>query len=463
MSRLRPLVYALAVCVSLSVLSARAWAAPAAATETKTPIKHFIVVMQENHSFNNYFGTYPGADGIPEGVCMPVDPFDEANTDCVEPFRIGDNEVTLEDPDHSAATHQLQYNDGNLDGFVYALNKRNQDGRLTMGYYDERDLPYYWNLADEYVLFDRFFSSAAGGSFLNHMYWVAGQPAGSGDRMTGEPINNLPTIFDRLEEKGISWKFYVQNYEPRLNYRTVHEFPGNRASQVTWVPVLNMDRFIDDSRYSSHIVNLDQYFEDLRNGTLPAVAYIAPSGPSEHPPSSIQAGQKFVRSLIQALIARDAWHSSVFVLTYDDWGGWYDHVLPRRVDEFGYGFRVPALMISPYAKRGHIDHTELDYTSLLKFIQYNWGVGPLSTRDAQANNLLSAFDFNQVPRVARFIPFERTTEEKRPEPRRSMIYIAYGLAITLTTLLIAFAGWRSRRSAKAAQPDSTQNEEHSSP
>lgn len=172
--------------------------------------------------------------------------------------------------------------------------------------------------------------------------------------MTGEPINNLPTIFDRLEEKGISWKFYVQNYEPRLTYRTMHEFPGNRASQITWVPVLNMDRFIDDSKYSSHIVDLDEYFEDLRNGTLPAVAYIAPSGPSEHPPSSIQAGQKFVRSLIQALTARDAWHSSV-------------------------------------------------------------------------------------------------------------IYIAYGLAIALTTLLIAFAGWRSRRSAKAAQPDSTQNEKHTSP
>jgi phospholipase C len=454
MRRLYPFVFAMAICTSVTVLSASASAAAGAADATKTPIKHFVVVMQENHSFDNYFGTYPGANGIPEGTCMPVDPFDEANADCVEPFHIGDTEVVLDDPDHSASTHELQYNDGNLNGFVYALNKRNQDGRLAMGYYDERDLPYYWNLAEEYVLFDRFFSSAAGGSFLNHMYWVAGRPAASGDRMTGEPINDVPTIFDRLEAQGISWKFYVQNYEPKLTYRTVHEYPGNRASQITWVPVLNMDRFIDDPKFSSHVVNLDQYFEDLQKGTLPAVAFIAPSGPSEHPPSSLQAGQKFVRSLIQALMQRDAWHSSMFVLTYDDWGGWYDHVLPPRVDEFGYGFRVPALLVSPYAKRGHIDSTELDYTSLLKFIEYNWGVDALSTRDAQANNILSAFDFETAPRQARFVPFERVIEEQRPEPRRSVIFIAYTAAIVVTMLTIAIAAWRSRRTSKPAARDS---------
>jgi phospholipase C len=450
-----PFVLALAVCISLTTLPASALTAtPSAQPATKTPIKHFVVVMQENHSFDNYFGTYPSADGIPAETCIPVDPFDDANDDCVEPFHIGDTEVVLDDPDHSAATHELQYNDGNLDGFVYALNKRNQDGRLAMGYYDHHDLPYYWNLADEYVLFDRFFSSAAGGSFLNHMYWVAGRPAASGDRMTGEPINDVLTIFDRLEEQGISWKFYVQNYEPNLTYRTVHMYPGNRASQITWVPVLNMDRFIDDPKFSSHIVNLDEYFEDLQKGTLPAVAYIAPSGPSEHPPSSIQAGQKFVRSLIQALMQRDAWHSSVFVLTYDDWGGWYDHVLPPRVDEFGYGFRVPALLISPYAKRGFIDSTELDYTSLLKFIQYNWGITPLSTRDAKANNILGVFDFHTAPRPPRFVPFERVVKEQQPEPRRSVIYIAYSAALVATILMIALAAWRSRRSSKAATPDS---------
>jgi len=452
MNRLRRLIFASAVCLSLTMLSASVWAAePSAASTPKTPIKHFIVVMQENHTFDNYFGTYPGADGIPQDVCMPVDPFDANNKDCVRPFHIGDTEVELEDPDHSTVTHRLQYNEGKMNAFVYALNKRNQDGRLAMGYYDDRDVSYYWNLADEYVLFDRFFSSAAGGSFINHVYWVAARPGNDKDRLTGKAMNDVPTIFDKLEEQGISWKFYVQNYEPRLTYRTLHEFPGNRASQIVWVPLLNMDRFIDDPKLSSHIVNLNEYFEDLQKGTLPSVAYIVPSGPSEHPPSSIQAGQKFVKSLIQALMQRDTWYSSAFMIAYDDWGGWYDHVLPPQVDENGYGFRVPALLVSPYAKRGHIDHTVLDYGSMLKFIEDNWGVPPLTTRDAQANSLLSAFDFAQTPRAPRFIPSERIAAEQRVEPRRAVIFVAYGAALVLTSLLIAFAAWRTRRRARLAK------------
>ncbi len=196
----------------------------------------------------------------------------------------------------------------------------------------------------------------------------------------------MPTIFDRLEEKKISWKFYVQNYEPKLNYRTVDQFPGNRGSQVIWVPLLMMDRFIDNPELSKHIVDLSEYYTDLQNGTLPAVAFIAPSGPSEHPPSSLQSGQRFVRGLIQALMRSDAWTSSAFLVAYDDWGGWYDHVPPPRVDEYGYGFRVPAFLVSPYAKKGYIDNTQLDYTSVLKFIQENHGLQPLAARDAKANS-----------------------------------------------------------------------------
>ncbi|HEX2996568.1 MAG TPA: alkaline phosphatase family protein, partial [Anaerolineales bacterium] len=139
------------------------------ANTPNTPVEHFIVLMQENHTFDNYFGTYPGADGIPEGTCMPVDPFDKKNTECVEPFHIGSR--PSEDLDHSLTTFKLQYNDGKMDGFIYALNQRNQNGAMSMAYYDDRDLPYYWNLADEYVLFDKFFTSDHGGSFANHMYW----------------------------------------------------------------------------------------------------------------------------------------------------------------------------------------------------------------------------------------------------------------------------------------------------
>lgn len=422
--------------------------------EARTPIKHLIVLMQENHSFDNYFGTYPGADGIPAGTCMPIDPRDPANTECVEPFHIGDNDVGLADPDHSSATHRLQFNEGRLDGFVYALNRRNQDGRLAMGYYDDRDLPYYWNLVDEYVLFDRFFSSAAGGSFINHLYWVAAAPSSTGDRMTGQSLDELTTIFDRLQASGISWKFYVQNYEPRLTYRTVNEFPGNRASQVVWCPLLNFDRFIDDPALSSHIVDLDEYYADLHGGTLPAVAYIVPSGPSEHPPSNLQSGQKFVRALIQALMQSDAWYQSAFLVTYDDWGGWYDHVSPPQVDEYGYGFRVPALLVSPFARHGYVDNTTLDYTSILRFIEDNFDVPPLSERDAQANSFIGAFDFSQPPRQPRFIPLERVESAPRPEPQRAVLFVAYGAALTMAGLFIVAAAINLKGSRKGGRrPD----------
>ena len=374
---------------------------------TKTPIKHLIFLMQENHSFDNYFGTYPGADGFRPALVCPSILSATRPTECVEPFRIGDNEVELADPDHSDMTHRIQFNEGKMNGFVHALNIRNQDGRLAMGYYDGQELSYYWNVADEFVLFDRFFSSAAGGSMINHLYWVTGASGDPGDREQAEVLAETPTIFDRLEEADVSWKFYVQNYEPELNYRTMHLYPGNRASQVIWVPLLNFDRFLDDPALSSHIVNLDEYYDDLVNGTLPEVAFVAPSGPSEHPPSSLQSGQRFVKTLIQSLMRSEYWESSAFIWSYDDWGGWYDHVPPPQVDEYGYGFRVPALLVSAYAKAGYIDSTELDYTSVLKFIEDNWGVAPLAERDANANSIANAFDFTQPPRPAVFIPYER--------------------------------------------------------
>lgn len=404
---------------------------------TKTPIKHLIVIMQENHTFDSYFGTYPGADGISPNTCMPVDPTDPNNTDCVKPYHFGKRAVV--DLDHSADTFQIQFDNGRMDGFVYAFESRQQDGRIAMGYYDDRDIPYYWNLADEYVLFDRFFSSSAGGSLANHIYWVTGTP-GNYERDSIPPggLGNLPTIFDRLEERGISWKFYVENYDPQITYRTRENVSQNRSSQVIWVPLLDYDRFIDDPELSRHIVDLSEYFEDLKNGTLPAVAYIAPSGSSEHPPGSIQSGQRSVRTLINELMRSSAWSSSAFLLSYDDWGGFYDHVPPPRVDEYGYGFRVPAILVSPYARRGFVDHTVLDFTSILKFIEENWGVEPLAERDRNANSFVSAFDFSQQPRPPRFISTDRHVQLP-PEPTRAVIYAGYGIALLLPTLLVAWA------------------------
>lgn len=413
-----------------------------ATIQTKTPIEHLLVLLQENHSFDNYFGTYKGADGLPKGITMPVDPTNpKAGT--VEPWYLGNTTIT--DLSHSSATFHDQFNNGKMDGFVSALNQRNQNGRLAMGYFDDRVIPYYWNLADHYVLFDQFFSSAKDGSFANHMYWVAGAlPTADRGQKLSDKLANVPTIFDRLQEAGVSWKFYVQNYDPTITYRNVGT-SGNRSSQVIWVPLLNYDRFLDDPRLSSHIVDLSQYFVDLSQGTLPSVAYIVPSGASEHPPSNLESGQKFVKTLIQELMRSSYWNKSAFLLSYDDWGGWFDHVNPPQVDENGYGLRVPALLVSPYAKEGHIDHTRLDFTSILKFIEENWGVKPLADRDMNANNFLSAFDFNQAPRQADFLPFTRETTATVKKDPSIVIYVVYGLALFLAILTILFAFIRSYR------------------
>lgn len=441
-------VILLLVIGSVGVFSATA-SAQDAPVPAQTPIEHLIVLMQENHSFDNYFGTYPGADGIPPDACMPVDPVNDPDGECVKPFRLNGSDVEMADPDHSTSTHEIQYNEGKMDGFVYSLALRNQDGRLAMGYYDDEDLPYHWNVADEYVLFDRFFSSAAGGSLINHLYWVAAAPGIEEGRDEQELLNATPTIFDRLQEAGVTWKFYIQNYDPELNYRTMHLYPGNRASQVIWAPVLKMDRFIDDPVLAANLVNLDEYYADLRDGTLPQVAYIVPSGPSEHPPSSLHSGQRFIKTLIQALMRSEYWEDSAFMWAYDDWGGWYDHVAPPQVDEYGYGFRVPALLVSAYARQGYIDNTTLDYTSILKFIEDNWSIEPLSTRDANANSFAGAFDFSAPPRPPVFLPYERNAVEAKVEPNRRIIYVSYGSGIGMATLLIGLAvvwpGGRRRR------------------
>lgn len=431
------------VVVSLTNPGIVAQAAGPEDQSTATPIEHFIVLMQENHSFDNYFGTYPGADGFPEDLCVPVDPHDPNTTECVEPFHLEGGQSS--DLDHTEQTYLLQYNDGKMDGFIAALDARNQNGRLAMGYYDDRELPYYWNIADQYVLFDRFFTSARGGSVENHMFWVSGRAGntsgecGSGCWVPKECFSDgVVTIFDQLQERDISWKFYIQNYDPELNYRTVANAESNRAAQVVWCPLLTIPRFIDDPELFRHIVPLDDYFTDLQNGTLPAVSYIVPSGASEHPPGSIFAGERFVQTLINELMRSSAWETSAFMWTYDDWGGWYDHVPPPSVDEFGYGFRAPTLLVSPYAKQGYIDSTTLDFTSFLKFIEENWYLQPLAQRDSNASNFLDAFDFTQPPRDPVFIGWERHPIAK-PEPNRAVLYVTYSSVAVISASILGIA------------------------
>ena len=171
---------------------------------------------------------------------------------------------------------------------------------------------------------------------------------------------------------------------------------------------------------------------------------MVPSGASEHPPGSIQAGERFVRTIISSLQRSQFWEDSVFIWTYDDWGGWYDHVSPPQVDLWGYGFRSPALLVSAYAKQGYVDSTELDFTSILKFIELNWGLETLSERDRYADTFIDALDFERPPREAIFL--DRIREPVPPDvPKRMVVYVSYSLALAIPLLLSLFGVLLARR------------------
>jgi phospholipase C len=237
----------------------------------------------------------------------------------------------------------------------------------------------------------------------------------------------------------------VENYDPTITFRSrTSEEDIDRGAQVIWVPLLAYARYVDDPRLFGKIVDLDQYYDDAARGQLPAVSFIAPAGDSEHPPGSIRAGQNLVRTLLTQLMRSPNWNSSAFLWSYDDWGGWYDHVAPPQVDRYGYGFRVPALLVSPYARRGYVDSTTLDFTSALKFIEVNWRLKPLADRDRKARTFLGAFDFDRPPRPAVFLSTERTAPVVgRPNP--VPVYASYAVTGSLVAALVGVAALRRRR------------------
>ena len=432
---------ALGMAVLVTAVGAPA-AAANATSEPTTPIRHIVVLMQENHTFDNYFGTYPGADGPSARVCLPKS-FQNAALGCTSPAHVGGRAVLGlgNDP----ALFARQFRAGRMDGFVAAYRFGRGLGGLPnpLGYYDDRDLPYAWNLADQYVLFDRFFSSARGGSVWNHLFAISATPGNPlADELPKAGYRNTETIFDRLEQAGLPWKFYVEGYDPT---NTIDRpGVGDRASQLLQVPLLAMPRFVHTPRLASRIVDMDDFFSDAQSGRLPAVSYIAPGSLSEHPPGKLIAGQTFVRSIVTELMRSPQWKSTAFVLTYDSWGGWYDHVRPPTVDRYGYGFRVPAILVSPYARRGAINHSTLDFTSILRFIEDNWRLEPLARRDASASSIASAFDFSAPPREPALLATGRVT---RPAPttHTRVVYWVYGGALLLALVIVGVAVTRDAR------------------
>jgi acid phosphatase len=417
------------------------------------PINHIVVIMQENRSFDNYFGTYPVASGIPRGTCMPLSP-DHPNVGCVKPF-LSTNVISGDLP-HGYQSSVIAHDNGKMDGFMVAEN----EDRKTMSYYDNKTIPYYWDLARHYVLADNFYSSVLSYSLPNHWFALAGQaPATSMFYFMHRPPHN--NILNQAENASIiaggggnqnatmgnttvAANFGVNPNPTSTNLRdevarvyleesnltkTVADLFMNNTHNITWkyydhlVRAGNYKAAVSSGRafefwnpfsakgstytpaYSSHFANRAQIFTDLKNGNFPQVSWVMPSFPiSEHPPANITTGMNWVKHVINAIMNSPYWNSTAIILTWDDYGGFYDHVAPPQIDKYGLGFRMPTIIISPYSKPGYIDHTQYQFESMLKFIEWRFSLQPLTGRDLHANNLLNAFDFNQKPNLAHIVP-----------------------------------------------------------
>jgi acid phosphatase len=417
------------------------------------PINHIVVIMQENRSFDNYFGTYPGASGIPRGTCMPLSP-DHPNVGCVKPF-LSTNVISGDLP-HGYQSSVIAHDNGKMDGFMVA---ENEDPK-TMSYYDNKTIPYYWDLARHYVLTDNFYSSVLSYSLPNHWFALAGQaPVTSMFYfMHRPPHNNILNQADNasiiaggggsqnatMGNSTVAANFGVNPNPTSTNLRdevarvyleesnltkTVADLFMNNTHNITWkyydhlVRAGNYKAAVSSGRafefwnpfsakgstytaaYSPHFANRAQIFTDLKNGNFPQVSWVMPSFPiSEHPPANITSGMNWVKHVINAIMNSPYWNSTAIILTWDDYGGFYDHVAPPQIDKYGLGFRMPTIIISPYSKPGYIDHTQYQFESMLKFIEWRFSLQPLTERDLHANNLLNAFDFNQKPNLAHIVP-----------------------------------------------------------
>jgi len=380
-------------------------------------IKHFVFIMQENRSFDSYFGTFPGADGIPAGVCLP----DPHGGSCIAPYH--DASAVNRGGPHDLSNATLDVHNGAMNGFVvegYKKKDKNQlplcitdrtpcapgeDPRDVIGWHDAREIPNYWNYASLYVLQDHMFGSLPSFTLPNRLYMLAGQSGGLVSHGLADPKSfDFPVITQTLSRHQIDWKYYVttgSKPDPRDGHVVSS---GATAVQKTdefnyYNPLPAFPQVQDDPEQRQRIQDTAQFYQDAQSGGLPSVSWIEPSEPvSEHPSSSVGVGMAYVTGLVNAVMTGPEWDSTAVFITYDEWGGFYDHVAPPPSDAQGLGLRVPGLVISPYARQGYVDHQVYSPASWLRIVEQRFDLPALTARDGLANPMLDAFDFNQSPR-----------------------------------------------------------------
>jgi phospholipase C len=410
-------------------------------------IRHVVIIMQENRSFDQYFGTYPAVDGIPRGVCVS----DPKNGGCIKPFH-DPSDLNYGGP-HGASNAVADIDGGKMDGFVAQAEQgqgctsvnpncspctQSQTTQCVdvMGYHDAREIPNYWSYARNFVLQDHMFEPNSSWSLPEHLFQVSEWSAFctnpfdafsctnalQSPNAPGRPLGQTPLyawtdMTYLLHKHGVSWGYYVfKGSEPDCeddSDETCAPVQQGPKTPGIWNPLPHFTDVHQDGQVGN-VQTLSNFFTAAKAGTLPAVSWIDPNGKvSEHPPGLISAGQAYVTGLVNAIMRSPDWNSTAIFLSWDDWGGFYDHVLPPSVDQNGYGLRVPGIVISPYARTGYLDHQVLSHDAYNKFIEDLFLGGqrlnPLTdgrpdprpdVREAnpQLGDLSADFNFTQKPR-----------------------------------------------------------------
>lgn len=453
---LTPLVLVLLTLFAVGPSSTSTSSTASGETLDRAAINHFVIIYMENHSFDNLYGNFAGANGAsgsgkftpqvdaggsPYRVLPPVWDTSTNTADprfpstlANQPFGISQFvplSNNIPDPVHRFYQNQLQIDGGANDGFV----AWGDSGALPMGEYDTSLLPLA-DYAQQYTLLDNFFQGTYGGSLLNHIWLIAAAtptwpnaptdmvaqpkydsqgrlaglnqdgvvtPDGYAVNVVGSalepslsddppdhllPPQTMPTIGDRMSEAGVSWGWYGGGWRNAVAGTPDPTFSLNHF------PFAYFQRYADgtDAR-TAHLKDETDFLTDLANRALPAVSFVKPAAAyTEHPGlTDVASGENHVANLIEAVKNSPYWQDTAIIVTYDENGGFWDHVAPPPGDRWGPGTRVPAIVISPIAKKGFVDHTQYDTTSILKLLEWKYGLRPLGTRDAAANNMLNAF------------------------------------------------------------------------
>jgi phospholipase C len=321
------------------------------------PIKHILLLCQENHSFDTYFGFYDraGRFGVPPNYTQPGG----NGRPAVKPYHL--TSYTNQDLPHNWEAIHAEWDQGKMDGFVTT------DGPESLGYYVRADLPYYYALADAFTLCGNYFCYQLGPTVPNRLALWSGTSGGITNNKVALGSLDWPTIADLLDRHGISWQSY--------NLATHHA--EQLGSPNGFNGLAYFKKWINDPRLYG---NEDDYYRALTRGSLPQVSFLITSSEiSEHPPKNVRLGEKKVAAVLNALIGSQYWSSSAFILTYDEAGGYFDHIAPPQVDAYGMGLRVPTLVISPWVRRGHVSGQLYEHSSVLKFIERTFGLPTLAS------------------------------------------------------------------------------------